>query len=116
MLVFTIPNAIRLALMQVGVIVAGILAAGIGYHAVNEIGGSMPVSTVFLVHFGLWLLALPLSWITVATRLQRNPESSDRSRTATFLCGILALVLLTLLAVYSAVAPWAQGDLLPRAG
>ena len=45
MLMFTTQNAVRLALMQVGLIVGGILAAGIGYHAMDERGGTVPVFT-----------------------------------------------------------------------
>ena len=108
---FTTPNAIKVALMQVGVIVGGILAAGIGYHAVNEMGGTVPVSTVFLVQFGFWLLALPLGWIALAVRLRQNEAASDRQKTVTFLAGVALLVGLTLLSLYATGGPWMGGNL-----
>lgn len=109
MLMFTTQNAVRLALMQVGVIVCGILAAGIGYQAMDELGGTVPVSTVFLVHFGFWLLALPVVWISVAIRFRNNPEISDGLRTATFIAGIGMLLLTGSLALHAGITPWMQG-------
>ena len=109
---FTTQNAVKLALMQIGVIVAGILAAGIGYHAVNEMGGTVPVSTVFLVHFGFWLLALPLGWIIVAMRLRNHPGISDGFKTTAFLVGIVMVVLIALLALHAGITPWTQNTLL----
>jgi hypothetical protein len=111
---FTTRNAIRLALIQVGVIVAGILAAGVGYHSASGMGGSMPASTLFLVHFGFLLLALPVAWITFAARLQKNGSASDRMKTLTFIVGLAMLVVLTLFSVYAAGEPWMGGDLWPQ--
>jgi len=108
MLMFTTQNAVRLALMQVGVIVGGILAAGIGYHAMDEMGSTVPVSTVFLVHFGFWLLALPVLWISVAIRFRNNPEISDGMRTAAFMAGIGMIVLIGGLALHAGITPWMQ--------
>ncbi len=107
----TTRNAIKVALMQVGVIVAGILAAGVGYHAASGMGGSMPASTAFLVHFGFLLLALPVAWIAFAARLQNNAAASDRKKTLTFVVGLALLVGLTLFSLYAAGEPW-MGDTL----
>lgn len=108
---FTTPNAIKIALMQVGVIVAGILAAGIGYRAASDLERVVPVSTVFLVHFGFLLLALPLVWIGVAMRMQRNATASDRRKSLTFLAGLALLIGLILLALHAAGTPWMGGSL-----
>jgi hypothetical protein len=71
-------------------------------------GGTIPVSTVFLVHFGFWLLALPVAWITVAIRFRNNPEISDGRRTTAFLAGIGLVVLIALLALHAGITPWMQ--------
>jgi hypothetical protein len=111
---FSISKAIKLALMQAGVIVAGILAASVGYHAASGMGGSMPASTAFLVHFGFLLLAFPAAWITFAARLQHNAAASDRKKTLTFVVGLALLVGLTLFSLYAAGEPWMGGDLWPQ--
>jgi ABC-type Na+ efflux pump permease subunit len=108
---FTTSNAIKVALIQVGVIVGGILAAGLGYRAAEEMGGTIPVSTVFLVHFGFWLLALPVAWIAVAVRLRHNAAASDSKKTLTFVVGLALLVVLTLFSLYAAGEPWMGGNL-----
>lgn len=108
---FTTSNAIKVALMQVGVIVGGILASGLGYRAAEEMGRTIPVSTVFLVHFGFWLLALPVVWIAVAVRLRHNAAVSDGKKTLTFVVGVALLVALTLFSLYGAGEPWMGGNL-----
>jgi len=110
----TTRNAIKVALMQVGVIVAGILAAGVGYHAASGMGGFVPASTAFLVHFGFLLLALPLAWITAAVRLRNNVTVSDRKKTLTFVVGLALLVALTLFSLYAAGGPWMGDTLWPQ--
>ena len=107
-------SVVKIALIQVGVIISGILAASVGYHAASGMGGSMPASTLFLVHFGFLLLALPLAWITFAARLQNNAAASDRKKTLTFVAGLGLLVGLTLFSLYAASEPWMGGDLWPE--
>jgi|GEM_PF-1884251 len=105
---FTTNNPVRVALMQVGVIVGGILAAGLGYRVAEDIGRTIPVSTALLVHFGFWLLALPLVWIAVAVRLRNNAAVSNRKKTLTFVVGLALLVVLTLFSLYAAGQPWME--------
>jgi len=103
---FSISKAIKVALMQVGVIVAGILAASVGYHAASGRVGFVPASTTFLVHFGFLLLALPLAWITAAVRIRNSEASSRRLRALAIGSGIALIIGLTLFSAYAAGKPW----------
>jgi hypothetical protein len=103
---FTMRNAIKVALMQVGVIVAGILAASVGYHAASGRVGFAPASTAFLVQFGFLLLALPLGWITAVVRLRNSEAVSRRQHALAFGSGIALIIGLTLFSAYAVGKPW----------
>ena len=103
---FSISKAIKIALMQVGVIVAGILAASVGYHAASGRVGFVPASTAFLVHFGFLLLALPMAWITAAVRLRNSAAFAHRQKVLACGSGIALIIGLTLFSAYAAGKPW----------
>jgi len=68
-------SAIKIALIQVGVIISGILAASVGYHAARGRTGFAPDSTAFLAHFGFLLILIPLAWFGITVRFYNSAGS-----------------------------------------
>ena len=110
MLIFTAQNAVIVALLQLGVIVFGILAAGASQKIAESLGLPVPISTVLLMDYGLALLPAPLAWIFAALRLKNQSAIPEARKKAAFASGILLLVILFLLVVASVAGPWLGAD------
>jgi len=106
---FTIRNTVRVAIMQVGVLVAGILASGLCHRLAFINGLPMPWPAAGLYNYGLLGFSLPLVWATAALMVLRRPELSDELKSLVFLSGILLLVALGAFVVYADVTPWLHG-------
>ncbi len=102
---FTISNAVMVALLQLGVVLFGIMAAGLGGKVAQEGGLAVPAATAFIIRYGLTLLGLPLFWIFMALRLRRNPQVSDSKKGLAFLSGFLLLAGLLIFIFCAAVRP-----------
>jgi len=107
---FTITNTVLIAIMQVGVIVAGVLAAGASqkWWMTNE--APTPYLTTLLLRHGVLALTIPLAWSVLAVSLRRRPDISDGLKTLTFLAGILILIALAVIIVYAIARPWFDVD------
>jgi hypothetical protein len=106
MLIFTVRNAVVLALMQVGVIVAGVLATATTSKMMSTWNIATPGGTYAFAGYGEFLFLVPLAWITIALRLRRDPNLSDGAKTTAFLLGI-GLLLVLLLAIWiTAIRPF----------
>jgi hypothetical protein len=106
MLIFSVKNAVLLALMQVGVIVAGVLAAATTSKLRSMWDITPPDGTEAFASYGVFLFLVPLAWITLALRLRGATDISDRAKAATFLSGIGLLVLLLVYIWSSVVQPF----------
>ncbi|HUA66270.1 MAG TPA: hypothetical protein VME24_10505 [Alphaproteobacteria bacterium] len=102
----SIRNTVVVAILQVGVVVAAVLAAGICHRV--WMSGNLPVPRLIalLCHFGFAGLLIPLVWITGAAMLHTRPGVSDDARALMFWLGVLVLVALTIFALYADVSPW----------
>ena len=92
----------KVALVQSAVILAGILAANVGYQMASGIVGFAPDSTAFLAHFGLLLLALPFAWFIAAVRLWNRPLPKRLALGS----GIALIIGLTLFSAFAVGKPW----------
>jgi hypothetical protein len=106
---FTIRNTVRVAIMQVGVLVAGILASGLGHRLSVVNGILLPWPAVLLYQYGVLGLAIPLGWTAAALVLRRRPEISDGVKALVLLSGILLVVALAAFVLYADVTPWLHG-------
>ncbi len=96
---WTIQNIVRVALMQVGVVIASILVGGI-YHKWSPLSQQpAPPSQVWWYEHGGFAFALPLIWVVCALYLQRQDTVSDLIKFLTFWLGVLAVVILAFQAV-----------------
>jgi hypothetical protein len=102
---FTIYNATLVAVMQVGVIVAGVLASGLWHKFTTESRMDMPFPASLIYLYGTIGFAIPLVWITCALLLLSRDKTSDEIKRLGFLVGVLILVALVIFMAYANVSP-----------
>ncbi len=102
----SIRNTVIVAILQVGVIVAGALAAGICHRVWTSNNMPVPPLIGLLYNHGIAWLIIPMAWITGAAMLHTRPGVSDDVRTLMFWLGVLVLVALTVFVLYADVTPW----------
>ena len=103
---FSTKNAVLVAIMQIGVIVAGVLAAGLVFKAWTAMNAPLPLPAAILVNYGVLGFAIPLVWIFLALLLRGRPEVSDDLKNLVFWLGVLVLLVLGFFVVYADVSPW----------
>lgn len=102
----SIRNTVVVAIMQVGVIVASVLAAGILHRVWMSRDWTLPVPAALLYDSGVGALLIPLVWATAAAVLHVRAGVSEDGRALMFWLGILILISLIIFSVYADVAPW----------
>ena len=102
----SIKNIVMLVIMQVGVIVAGVLAAGICHKSFAIRGLAVPFSATMVYSYGVLGLLIPLAWGTAAVALQLRPGVSEDLKTLILWSGILLLISMGAFAIYADVMPW----------
>ena len=102
---FSIYNATRVAVMQVGVIVAGVLASGLWHRASISNGLAMPPAARLLYSYGVAGLLVPLAWLTFALLVRRSPAVADDVKVLAFWLGIAVLIALGVFVLYADVVP-----------
>lgn len=102
---FTIYNATLVAVIQVGIIVAGVLASGLWHKFASTSNIAMPFPTNLLYTYGVIGLAIPILWLLSALLVRRSPPISDESKGLVFGSGILLLVALAVFVIYANVSP-----------
>lgn len=108
---FTIRNAVLIALMQIGVIVAGVLAAGVcNKWWASMGGGGLPLPMLILMNYGVIALAIPVVWIVLVLQLRNRSEASEDVKDFAFLSGIILLVAFCIFVGYAVLTPWLQVD------
>ncbi len=102
----TVRNVIIMAMAQVAVIVAGVLAAAVALKVMTT--GSIEVSseTSAFATYGAALLLLPLAWITVLLSILRSPNAVGRYAGIVYLMGIVLLAGLLWAAWSTAIGPF----------
>jgi hypothetical protein len=103
---FTLRNTVLVALMQVGVIVAGVLASGLGHRfsVINQM--PLPLPTVLLYDYGVLWFALPICWAGTALTVRNRADISDDAKQLVFLLGILLIVVLAVFVLYADISSW----------
>jgi hypothetical protein len=102
---FSIKNATILALLQVGIIVMGVLASGLWHKASITNNLTMPAAAAWLYQCGVFALAIPPVWITVALLIRRRPDFSDELKELVFWSGVLLFIGLVGFVIYADVIP-----------
>ena len=97
------------AIMQVGVIVAGVLAAGVCHRMSASSNTAMPFLALALYGYGIVGLLIPLAWVTGAVVLQLRANISDSVKVLMFWLGILLLISLAIFVFCADVPPLLRG-------
>jgi hypothetical protein len=102
----TKENAVRLALLQVAVVLFGVLASAACLRLVENSGlPGMATVTVFMTEYGWMLLLLPLGWTWLMVR-RHHGDAAEGARPVIFVAGVLLLLGLCLLTVVAILQPW----------
>ena len=102
---FSIKNAVYVALMQIGVIVTGVLAAGLWVREQKVANLILSTPAEFLTGHSDLFMAIPVVWITCAALVHRRPELSDGVKDLIVFSGVLILAGLGVFFVYADVTP-----------
>jgi hypothetical protein len=102
---FTLRNTVILALVQVGTVVAGVLAAGAAHKWYTTAGVRPPRSTTLVAEQGHLALSLPVAWAAVALAVLRREDDYEAPRLVVFSSGVLVLLLLLLGVLHSSAGP-----------
>ena len=100
---FSIRNAVYVAIMQVGVIVAGVLAAVLLLKPWTEMNFPLSIPVALLINHHIIFLAVPVVWITFALLVRSRPQVSVGVKDLVFLSGILVLIALGIFVLYADV-------------
>jgi hypothetical protein len=102
---FSVGNATLVAIMQVGVIVAGILASGLWHKASTSCGLFLPLPAMLVYKYGFIGFAIPILWLAVVLPIQTSAKASEELKTSAFWFGVLILISLTIFMIYANVSP-----------
>ena len=103
---FTVRNTTIMALVQVGILVAGVLGAGAVHKVYTSIGLLPPWSTAFLSERGYLALGLPLVWVGLAIVAFRRADDDEFYPLLAVCTGILLLLLFLCGVWYGAARPF----------
>jgi hypothetical protein len=95
----SVQNIVRVALMQIGVIVAGILGAGICHkiHSITE--QPMPHPASALYEHGVYGFFIPILWAGLTLSICSRDHVSDAAKALTFWSGVILLIALAIFVV-----------------
>jgi undecaprenyl pyrophosphate phosphatase UppP len=102
---FTARNAVILALLQAGAIVAGVLGAGAAHKWYTQFNAIPPDATVRACSYGFVALLIPMIWAAVALAVLRHRDEEASTHVGVFLLGVLLFFLLLMGAYTAAVHP-----------
>ena len=98
---WTIQNIVRVALMQVGVVIASILVGGVCHKWSSVFEVAMLPYPNWWYQYGFFGFALPIIWVVSSLHLYHKDDTSDSAKFLIFWLGVLAAIVLTILAVDS---------------
>ena len=93
------------AIMQVGVVVFGVLVAGIWHREQTMTNMLLPVPVMMLYSYGVMGLFVPMIWSVFALVLIYRPEVSEEIKSLVFWFGVLLLIALAVFVVYANLSP-----------
>ena len=102
---FTVRNTTIMALVQVGLIVAGVLGAGAAHKRYTMGGVSPPRSMALLSERGYFALILPLIWVGLAIVAFRRSQEDEFYPLLAVCSGILLILLFLIGFWFGAAAP-----------
>jgi hypothetical protein len=105
-LMFSVRNAVVVAIMQVGVIVAGVLAAGLWCRTAVTGHVMIPFPTLCLFTYGICGFVIPLVWGSCAAFVIHQQKFSDGLKSLMFWFGVLMLLAMAVIVLYADASPF----------
>lgn len=105
--IFTVNNAVLVAVLQVGVVVISCLGAATSFRLTSPQGGPMRLPTLLLLDYWLALMAVPLAWIITALVMRRRSDVSSDAKGTVFWFGVVLLAGLLILGLCGFLGPLA---------
>ncbi|CAN5372411.1 hypothetical protein BH11PLA2_BH11PLA2_33550 [soil metagenome] len=102
---YTLKNLAIAGLVQVGAVVAVVLASGTAYRSCVAVSYTIPEFCTQLTEYGWFLLVFPLTWIVVGAD-SFSGKYSDRRRLVVVASGVLILGIILTVGWYGAAQPW----------
>jgi len=102
----SIKNSVIIALVQTGLLVAGILGVAASHKLATKLGYPSRGDYLFFINYAWLLMPVPLIWITVTGWLLTQQRVRETWRTAAFMSGVVIAVLLTTGAAIEVCEPW----------
>lgn len=106
----SIRNTVVVAIMQVGVIVAGVLAAGVCHKIWSANNTPVPSLVAMLCSYGVAGFCIPLAWGIGAVVILLRKDASEDVKDLIFWLGVLVLVGLIAFVLYADVPPWFRAE------
>ena len=106
---FTVKNAVYVAIMQVWVIVMGVLAGGLWLKSFNEMHVAPSAYISLLENYKHLFLIIPLIWITGTLIIRQQNNVSDETKNLIFWFGVLIVIALGVFVVYANIEPLFHG-------
>jgi len=91
--------------MQVGVIVAGVLASGVWHKMAIGDNIRLPYPVMFLYGYGVWGLFIPLIWILCTMLIGNHPHTSDWFKILMLWSGVLLILALAEFVLFANISP-----------
>jgi hypothetical protein len=104
----SIRNIVVVAIMQVAVIVAGVLAAGVCHRLFATQNLPLPTPAAMLYANGVLGFLIPVAWSILAVGLHLKANVSDDVRTLIFWLGVFVLIALAIFCLCADVPPLLQ--------
>ena len=103
---FSVRNVVVVAMMQIGVIVAGVLGAGLWHKFQVANGVHILTATAFLFDHGVFGFVVPVVWSAFILMLNGRQEISDAALFLAFWLGVMLLLGLTMFVIYADFFPF----------
>ena len=101
-------DSVRVAIIQVVIIVFGVLGTGATQHWWALLKKPVPAFQQWVMDWGLVLFILPLGWILWYLRVLRREGTSEELKRLAFQVGLMLAVMLVFLFVASSMAVFGE--------
>ncbi len=115
----SIRNSVIIALVQTGLLVAGILGAAASHKLASKLGYPSRGDHLFFINYAWLLMPVPLIWITITSWLLTHRHFKETWKSTAFMSGLAIAVLLITGAIVDVRKPWSaprQSDSLSVTG
>lgn len=102
-----VRNAVRVAIVQVLIIVFGVLGTNSTKSWWQLVLEQQPPKAVhWVIDYGVIFLAIPPVWILAYLKIHRDPEASEDTKRTALISGVVLALLLLFIFCLAVFSPW----------